>query len=514
MLSQLLPLLWTAALAAAFPGVPDLWGAPQSVPGPAATPQSVPDLPVRELTLQNGLRVLVLPRPGAPIASFVIHFPLGSVNEAPGSTGISHLLEHLLFKGTTTVGTRFYEGERPLLREMDALHDSILRAGEAPSPDTARIAGLRARIRELEDKAAAYVARNELEEIYSRSGARGLNAVTTVESTAYFVEIPSNRAELWFVLEADRFRNPVFREFYTERDVVAEERRLRMEDNPGSLLYEAHLAAAFQIHPYGAPVIGHMEDIERLSRPEVETHFRRFYGPNNGVVAIVGDVDPHQILRWAEEYLGSIPPGEEPPPVRTREPEQRGERRVEVEHDAEPILRVGWRVPSSRHEDAPALRVLAYLLTGGRSSRIHRRLVQEDRIASTVTSAVEPGQLHPGLFVVEAYPLAPASTRDLEAAIYEELERLKESPPEDSELQRIRNQLEASEVRRLRSNFGLAFQMAESESLYGDWRATFDWPRRLQEVTPEDVQRVVKLYFHRRNRTVATLVKPGEGLTP
>jgi predicted Zn-dependent peptidase len=433
------------------------------------------------------------------------------MNEIPGQTGTAHLLEHLFFKGTTSVGTTNHAAELPLLEEMDRLYDSILTIQDSQGSESRHIPPLQDRIRALEDSAGTFVTSNEFDGILSRNGARNLNATTTMEATTYFVELPSNRAELWFILEADRMENPVFREFYTERDVIAEERRLRLENNPSGRLYAEHLAAAFQNHPYGSPVVGYEADIARLTRREVEDYFRRFYGPNNAVVAITGDVDPDQVLRWARRYLEPIPPGEAPPPVRIQEPEQRGERRVDVVFDAEPALRVGWKVPAAVSEDGPALVMLTSILTGGRSSRLYRRLVLEDRIAASVSSGIEPGQLFPGLFCIESYPLAPRTTGELEAAIYEELEKLKESPPEAGELQRVRNQLEASEVRRLASNFGLAIQVAGSASLFGDWRTTFEFTRRLQEVTPEDVQRVVRRYFRKELRTVATLVRPDPG---
>jgi predicted Zn-dependent peptidase len=471
-------------------------------------------LQVQEHTLENGLRLFVLPRPGAPTVSFVVQYGIGSVHERPGATGLAHFLEHLLFKGSTSVGTRDYESERPLLEEMDVLADSILLEEGRTRPDTARLGSLNRRIRVLEEAASDLVVSNEFDAILSANGARSLNATTTTESTTYFVELPANRAELWFILEADRMGNPVFREFYSERDVVAEERRLRLETNGGGLLYEAHMATAFQVHPYGSPVIGFMADIQRLSRREVASYFSRFYTPDNAVVTVVGDVDPDQILRWARGYLGQIPPGEPIPPVRIVEPRQSGERRVEVVFDAEPILRVGWHVPGGLHPDAPALAMLASVLTGGRSSRIYRRLVLEDRLASGVTSGTGPGQLFPDLFTLEAYPRAPHSVEEVEAAIYEEIEKLVREPPQDVELQRVRNQLEASEVRRLRSNFGLALQIAGSASLFGDWRTSFGFSERIQAVTPEDLQRVAASYFRKENRTVAVLVKPapvGEG---
>jgi predicted Zn-dependent peptidase len=481
----------------------------------AQAPPAAPDdeaagtsLPVREVHLPNGMRVLVLPRPGAPTVAFVVQYGVGSVNEHLGITGIAHLLEHLLFKGTTTVGTRDYAAERVLFARMDAAHDTLLRARAASRVDSAAVLRLRERIRTLEDSARAFVVSNDLDRILTREGARGLNATTTNEATTYFVQLPANRAELWFALEADRMRNPVFREFYTERDVVMEERRMRVEDSPGGRLYEAHLAAAYRTHPYGVPVIGWMSDIESLSRAEVADYYRRFYGPNNAVVAVVGSVDPDQVERWAREYFGAVPAGEIPEPVLAVEPPQRGERRVEVEFDAEPLVRIGWHVPSVSHDDMPALAVLATLLTGGRTTRLYRRLVQDERVATFVSATTGPGERFPELFQIEAVPRAPHTAADVERAIYEELERLARTPPAEEELQRVRNQIEAGEVRRLESNLGLAFQIADSESMFDDWRETFRLSRRLQDVTPADIQRVLARYFTRANRTVATLVKP------
>ncbi len=479
---------------------------------PALEAQEIPGatLPVQVDTLDNGLRVFVLPRPGAPTVSFVVQYRIGSVNEAPGETGIAHFLEHLFFKGTTSVGTRNFAAEVPLFVEMDLLQDSILVEEDQPHPDTLRIQELRGRIRALEDVASAFVTSNEFDAILTSNGARNLNAATTAEATIYFVELPSNRVRLWFPLEADRVLNPVFREFYVERDVVAEERRMRLETSPGGLLYEAHLSSAFHVHPYGKPVIGYMHDIQRLTRPGVESFFRRYYGPNNAVLVVVGDVKAGQIFRWARDYLEPIPRGDSVPTLRALEPKQRGERRVEVVFDAEPMLRIGWKVPPAAHEDTPALDMLTSILTGGRASRLFRRLVQEDRLASGVVSTIGPGQLYPRLFMLEATPMAPHTVEEVEEAIYEELARLKEEPPEDRELQRVRNQLEAAEIRRLRSNFGLAIQIAGSASLTGDWRSTFAYPRKIQDVTPEDVQKVVRRYFTKEGRTVAFLVKPDD----
>ncbi len=477
-------------------------------------PRSGLDLPVREVVLDNGMRFVLLPRPGAPTVAFVVEYAVGGVDELPGRTGIAHLLEHLLFKGTTSIGTTDVEAERSWFARMDAVHDTVLAERGAPRPDSSRIAGLESRIAALEDSARALVVPNEFDRILSRNGARGLNATTASEATTYFVELPANRAELWFALESDRMRAPVFREFYAERDVVMEERRMRIDTNPAGLLYEAHLASAFTIHPYGQPVAGTMADLQVLTRAQVEEYYRRFYGPRNATVAIVGDLDPDRFAGWAREYFGDLPPGDQPPPVLTREPEQRGRREVEVVFDAQPALRMGWPVPSLFHDDAPALAVLATLLTAGRTSRLHRRLVQDDRIATSVTASLGPGDRYPRLFTVDATPRSPHAPASLEAAVLEELAALAETPPSEAELARIRVQIESGRVRRLRSNLGLALQLAASASALGDWRETFRLTERLTEVTPADVQRVARRWFDPTTLTVATLVPTAHGGRP
>jgi predicted Zn-dependent peptidase len=453
-------------------------------------------LPVVEHELANGMRWLVLPRTGAPTVSFIVKFRVGAVNETRGQTGMAHLLEHLLFKGTETLGTRDATAERALFVRMDALQDSIL-ALEAGGDNTA-VPVLRERIDSLETEAGAHVLPNEFERVLSTNGGRSLNATTDWESTTYYVELPANRAQLWFLLESDRMANPVFREFYAERDIVAEERRLRVETNPGGLLFEAHMATAFTTHPYGQPVVGYMADIQRLRRPDVEAYF----------VTVVGDIDPDQILAWADEYFGDLPASETPGPVLSREPAQRGERRVEVVFDAEPQVRIGWPVVETSHPDAPALSVLSWLLTGGRTSRLYRRLVNEDRVATAIYSSMGPGVQFPAIFTIDAMPRFPNSTDDVEAAVYAELDSLRRTPPSEREMQRIRNQLEAGEFRRLTSSLGLALQLAASASAFGDWRTTFGFTDRLAAVEPEDVRRVAQRFFTRENRTVATLVRP------
>lgn len=469
-------------------------------------------LDVREVTLDNGMRVLILPRAGAPTVSFVMQFAVGGVHERLGTTGVAHLLEHMLFKGSETIGTTDPVAERRLFARADSIHDRLLREraesirSGMDSDRARRIGEWERELSALEDSARAYVTSNEFDRILTRAGAQGLNATTTSESTSYFVELPANRAELFFALEADRMANPVFREFYTERDVVLEERGMRVESSPGGALYEAHLAAAYSVHPYGVPVVGYRSDLETLGRDDVARYYRSYYGPNNAVLAVVGRFDPIEVEGWVHRYFGHLPRGAEPPAVLAIEPEQRGERRVELRWDAEPLLRIGWHVPEAIHPDAPPLAVLSAVLTGGRTSRLHRRLVTDERIATSVFSSMGPGELYPRLFQVDAAPVFPAAPDDLETAIYEEIERLAAEGPTLEEVERVRNQISAGAVRRLQSNFGLALQLANSASLFGDWRATFRSTERLKAVTPGDVRRVAERYLTETNRTVAVLI--------
>ncbi|MFW5952411.1 MAG: M16 family metallopeptidase, partial [Gemmatimonadota bacterium] len=461
-------------------------------------------LPVVTDTLENGLRVLALRRPGAPTVSFVLRFEVGSVNEVLGQTGIAHLLEHLLFKGTTTIGTTSLVDELLLFPAMDAAQDSLLAIRAGHLEERARVR-LERRIEALEDSARTFVLASEWDAILTEQGARNVNAATSYESTSYFGSLPSNRAELWFIMEADRMANPVFREFYAERDVVAEERRTRLEADPAGRLTEEFFAAAYRVHPYGVPVIGHMSDILTHTRAEVAGYHARYYRPNNAILVVVGDIDPKRALRWARRYFGPIPAGDVPPLIAASEPPQRGERRVRVVMDAQPELLVGWRIPDVYHRHDAALNVLTQVLAGGNTSRLHRRLVLEDQLATSVTASLGPAPRGPRLFYVASQPLGDHTAAEVERAIYDEIARLAESPPTERELERVRLQIESSDVRRLGSHLGLAFQLAESVAYYDDWRETFRLGERLRAVTAEDVQEVARRYLTENNRTVAEL---------
>ncbi len=470
-----------------------------------AQTQEVTALPVTEYQLENGMRFLILEKSESPTVSFVLQYRVGGINDKTGSTGTSHLLEHLLFKGTHTIGTLDPEKETFLLDRMDLLEDPIVIL-EEKNPTSPVIVDLKKDILQIEERAKIYVVANEFEGILTRNGARGLNASTDSESTKYYLELPSNRAELWFMLESERMTQPIFREFYTERDVVAEERRSRIETQPGNLLYEAHLRAAFKVHPYREPVVGHMQDINNLTRRDIRSHYEKYYGPENAVVAVVGNIEAELVQQWANQYFGHLPRGRSEGTAAHAEPDQKKERRVSVIFQAEPQLRIGWHTVPTAHPDSPALMVLAALLTGNRSSRLFQRLVVQDQTASNVSSSLGPGDLFPRLFSIGVSIQSSAKAEDIEQAVYDELGILAQKPPSEQEIQKIRNQISAGQIRGLASNFGLALQLAHSASLFGDWRYTFELSQELKNVEPEMISQVIKKFFNPNNRTVATLV--------
>ncbi len=483
-------------------------------PSAAASP-SLADR-VIEHKLANGLTVLMVERHQTPVVSINITFAVGGVNEQVGQTGIAHLYEHMAFKGTRTIGTKDYEKEKPILDELSRVGTELERRQQAlaakltpPSAEEqSAVEALQKRFAELQAQAAQYVVGNEMALLYQRHGGVGLNASTGKDLTRYTISLPSNRLPLWAAVESDRMANPVLREFYKERGVVMEERRLRNDDSPQGQLFETFTSAAFRAHHYGVPTIGWGSDILSLTPADTEAFFKTYYGPNQATIALVGDIDPKETIELIEQTFGKIPAAPTPPPVVTVEPEQRGERRIEVEFDAEPMLAIGYHKPGLGHPDDDVFDVIDAILTDGLTSRLHQRLVRDKRIAASVSSdANYPGVRAPNLFIITATPLAPHTSAEVEAAIYEELERLKTEPVTEKELQKVLNNLDADLVRALRSNTGLASQLALYQTVAGDWRYVLKSRDRIAAVTAADVQRVAKQYLTRTNRTVGTLVK-------
>ena len=469
-------------------------------------------LDVKEKVLGNGMRILVLENHTSPVVACFLRFNVGSVDEKPGITGTSHLLEHMMFKGTTTLGTSDYAAEVPLMKNIDRLAQAwesekakLLSPYAGGSQDKAD--ALRDSMATVQSQLKEYVIKDELWGLYLKNGGTGLNASTGQNSTQYYVQLPKNRLELWAYMEADRIKDPILREFYSERDVVYEERRLRTENSPNGKLWEQFNATAFVAHPYGWPVVGWASDISTVMREEVAAYFKRYYAPNNCVAGIVGDVKPEEVFALCEKYFGSIPRQPDPDPVFTTEPEAAGEKRVLVEYDAEPQMMIGFMSTQLGDPDQPALQVLSSILTDGRTSRLYRKLV-DGKIARNIWSG-DPGMVrYPDLFTFGAAPLEGHTTEEIENVVYAELERLKTEPVSAWELGKVRNQIEAGFISQLNSNMGMAIRLASYEQTTGDWNNLAANRDLALAVTADDVMRVAKKYFDAKHRTVATLVKP------
>lgn len=463
---------------------------------------------VKELRLKNGMTFLLVNRPGAPVFSAVIGFRVGGVDDPKGMTGLAHVFEHMAFKGNKVIGTRDYRAEEKALRRVDEAAKELVAARNQPQPDPKEVQRLTERLEQLKAEAAKFVVTGEWDDIYSRNGATDLNASTGTDLTSYYVSLPSNRLELWALMESQRIADPVLREFYTERDVVVEERRQRSENDPDGALDEAFLAAAFKAHPYGVPIVGWTSDLLSLTRPDAERFHRTYYVPGNAVGAVVGDLDLEAAARVIERYFGAIPPGPPPPPVVTREPPQEGERRVEVFYEAEPYLVVGWHKPSPPSYDDFVFDVIRSLLSEGRTSRLYTSLVKEKRMATGIFAGSTPGDRYANIFEVGAAPIHPHTLAELEAAIDEEVEKLKKGDISAEELQKVKNQAEASFIRGLQSNMGLASQLAYFQTVMGDWRYLLKWRDTIRKITAEDVRRVANQYLTVGNRTVALRERP------
>ncbi len=471
---------------------------------------------VAEHRLDNGLVVLALRRGAAPVVSLQMTFRVGGVDEPAGRTGMAHLLEHLLFKGTRTLGTRDWSKEEPLLRQIEQVGralDAERRKGDDADPEKLR--QLEERLRALQEEHRRLVVKDEIDTIYTRNGAVGFNAGTSTDLTSYTVSLPSNRLELWARIESERMREPVLREYYVERNVVIEERRQRYGSDPRGMLYEALLSTAFVAHPYRDPVIGWPSDLETLDIRDTRRFFRDYYGPDNAVIAAVGDVDPPRFFELVERYFGDLPPRGVPRRHVTREPPQRGPRRVEVWFDAEPRMAVAFHKPTLPHRDDYVFDVIEAVLADGRSSRLVRELVDRRRIAASVDAVNGlPGARYPNLFVVFLTPVAGVDLGRAEEALLAELDRLGREPPTREELERVVRRLEAARVRALLSNSSLARRLAYFQAVAGDWRYIERHPRVLRTITPEEVAEVARRYFVPTNRTVAVLRPPPKEETP
>ncbi|MEW6488994.1 MAG: pitrilysin family protein [Thermodesulfobacteriota bacterium] len=468
---------------------------------------------VAEHRLANGLTVLVLPRHASPTVSLQMTFRVGGVDEPAGQTGTAHLLEHMLFKGTRTLGTADWRREESLLRDLEAAGRALdAERRKGPGADPARLEEHAARLAALQEAHRPLVVKDEIDALYSRNGAVGFNASTSTDLTSYTVSLPSNRLELWARIESERMRDPVLREYYVEREVVQEERAQRYGSDPGGRLYEALLSAAFSAHPYRDPVIGWPSDLAVLDIADTRAFYERHYGPDNCVVAAVGDVEPESFFALVERYFGNLPARGAGSGYRTQEPPQTGPKRVEVRFGAEPRLVVAFHKPTLPHRHDYVFDVIDAVLSDGRSSRLVRELVDRRRIAASA-SAVNglPGARYPNLFAVFLTPVSGVTPEEAEAALLGELQRLAQEPPSAQELAKVVRRLEAARVRSLLSNGALAQQLAYFQAVAGDWRYLEEHAGVLATVTPEEVAEVVRTYLVEENRTVAVLRPAGGG---
>ena len=461
---------------------------------------------VTAFTLDNGLTFVVVVRPDAPVVSFHTYADVGSVDEPMGKTGIAHMFEHMAFKGTTSIGTADIQEEMGDLQRMEQIYLELRREQmKGAQADSAKIARMEEQFQQAQQAAEGHIADGEYENILERNGVSGLNAYTSSDATGYVYSLPTNKLELFFALESDRFMNPVLREFYTERDVVMEERRQRTDSNPVGRLVEEFLSTAYKAHPYGQPTIGHMSDLQKLSRTDAKQFYDTYYDASNLTIGIAGDVDPQRVRELAEQYFSRLPAGEDPMPVRTDEPEQIGERRVILREQTQPFVVVGYHRPSLEHEDDPVYDVLRDVLGRGRTSRLYKNLVETNEALSVQVIPSFPGSKYGSLFVTFGVPSQGVAPDSLEQQIYTQLDRIKNEGITQAELERAKTRARSDLIGQLDSNSGLARQLSRMEALTGDWRNVFRQLDALEAVTAADVQRVAQETFERSNRTVGMI---------
>lgn len=468
---------------------------------------------VQEFVLPNGLRFLVVERHDAPVFSFQTLVNAGSANDGLGTTGIAHMMEHMAFKGTAIVGTKDYAAEKPLLEAEEQAWDALLNERrKGAKADTAKLAALEKAFAAAQENARSVVVSNEFQKIIESAGGQNWNAFTGDDVTGYFYSIPSNRLELWALMEAGRMAHPVFREFYKERDVVYEERRMRYESSPlGRLLLE-FIQASYVAHPYGTGGIGHPSDLKTFSRTEGDEYFKRHYVAKNMTVAIVGDVTLPEVRRVADRYWSTLSDAPPPPPIDTVEPEQKAERRVILEDAAQPVLAMGWHVPAGTDKRFPAYQALADLIGGGDHARLNKILVKEKKIATQLQClAGFPGLRYPNQFIVFVVPAAGQDPLELEKLVYQALDEIQTSKPFTAEeLEGYKVRIKAQKIAAAESNSSLCGELAQAQSLYGDWREFFREQERVQSLTPQDLLDAMKTTMVRSNRTVGMIVNPAQ----
>ena len=461
---------------------------------------------VQEHHLDNGATVLLVERHDSPTVAAYISFKVGGANESSQERGVAHLLEHMLFKGTKTLGTKDYKAEKKLLQKIKIVGQQIDVKKNHSDTDLQQLQQLRDQLVALQTEHRDLVVKDEFSKIYAENGGVGYNAYTGKDSTTYLINLPANKLELWAAIESDRLQNAVFREFYTERDVVHEERKRSYESSPHGMMYETLLATAYRVHPYGDPVIGWNSDIENLDPDQIREFFDKYYTPVNMVITLVGDFDSETTLQMVDRYFGKLNPGVPVPTVVDKEPEQNGERRAYINFAAEQQLMIAYHKPTMPHRDDYVFDILIQILSEGRTSRLYQSLVVDKKLVTDVNVFGAPGSRYDNLMVLSLTPRYSCSCTDVEDAVYEELERLKTEPLSIAELTKVRKQIMTSILRGLKGNSGLARMLTSYETL-GDWHYLVDYEKNLDLITAEDVMVVAQRYLHSDNRTVVTLLR-------
>lgn len=482
----------------------------------ASVPLAAQDIPVQEHVLKNGLRVLIVERPGKPTVATAWAAHAGSANERPGMTGIAHLFEHMLFKGSKSIGTTNITRDLELNRLQDELRTQIRheekvlreleRRGEIkdatdPKARSGRHQELLERFQKLVKEQQDLLKKGEFDTLYTQIGSPGTNAFTNTDVTCYILTVPANKLEFWCWLESDRLREPVFREFYAERDVVREERRLRTESTPTGKFQEAFNALVWQAHPYHWPVVGWPSDVEAITREQADDFFRTYYAPNNLTLSLVGNLKAAEVLPLLERYFGRIPANPEgAPEVITQEPRQLAEQRMHAEAETTPSANLVWKTPASAHADQAPLDLLAIVLNG-RSGRLYRSLVVDQKVATNAAAFHGPRK-YAGIFGLNATAAAGRKPEEAEQALRAEIQRLQKDGVTEEELQKAKNQYQANRYRRMEDDLNLAIQLATSDAVAG-YRSFLAEPGKAQAVTREDLQRVAAAHLTPQNLNVA-----------
>jgi len=455
--------------------------------------------------LPNGLTILICERPEAPVFSYTTFVDVGDVNDPWGESGLAHMFEHLAFKGTTQIGTRNWPAEKVALEKVEEANSAYEQEYRNPNgSDPQKLAAVKAKFEEAQAEAEKYVIPNQFTEVAERNGVHGLNAETGLDETQYFWSMPENRLELWAWLESARLSDVVPREFYKERDVVMEERRMRTDSNPEGRLFEQFASTAYVAHPYGRSGIGWPSELSQITATEAMDFHKAYYVGANIVVAVVGDVKAAETMPMLEKYFSKVSGGPRPLKMTTVEPKQFAEKKVTIREMSQPIYIEGYHRGDYHDPDDAVYDAIGDIFSNGRVSRLYRSLVRDQQIAAlAVGESPFPGSKFPSLFLFGAVPLPGHTPAEMADAIHKEIDKLKTADVTDEELAMFKTRARADLLRGLGDNQGLADALAEYQTRYGDWRELFKQLDRVDKVSKADIRRVANKVFVASNRTEA-----------